>query len=107
MKGGEIVNLTLTAKIRMLPNEEHQFLLLKTRKAYMDACNEVSDYIFSTHILNPAMLNQALYRSLREKYGLKSQMAQSVLRTVVAKYKGGFVHNRGWTSPTEGPKCCS
>ena len=20
---------------------------------------------------------------------------------------GGFVHNRGWTSPPEGPKCCS
>ena len=22
-------------------------------------------------------------------------------------YIGGFVHNRGWTSPPEGPKCCS
>ena len=99
MKGGEIVNLTLTAKIRMLPNEEHQFLLLKTRKAYMDACNEVSDYIFSTHILNPAMLNQALYRSLREKYGLKSQMAQSVLRTVTARYKTILENQHEWIRP--------
>lgn len=25
----------------------------------------------------------------------------------ISKYFGGFVHNRGWTSPPEGPKCCS
>ena len=99
MKGGEIVNLTLTAKVRILPNEEQQSLLLKTRKAYMDACNEVSDYISSTHILNVAMLNQALYRSLREKYGLRSQMAQSVLRTVVAKYKAILENQHEWIGP--------
>ena len=93
------MNLTLTAKVRILPNEEQQSLLLKTRKAYMDACNEVSDYISSTHILNAAMLNQALYRSLREKYGLRSQMAQSVLRTVVAKYKAILENQHEWIRP--------
>ena len=93
------MNLTLTAKVRILPNEEQQSLLLKTRKAYMDACNEVSDYISSTHILNVAMLNQALYCSLREKYGLRSQMAQSVLRTVVARYKAILENQHEWIRP--------
>ena len=31
----------------------------------------------------------------------------SLFFSVVGGYYWGFVHNRGWTSPPEGPKCCS
>ena len=54
---------------------------------YRNACNYVSDYVFRTHDLKQFSLNKALYSTLREKFNLKSQMAQSVLKTVIARYK--------------------
>ncbi len=54
---------------------------------YCDACNYVSDYVFRTRDLKQFSLNKALYSTLREKFNLKSQMAQSVFKTVIARYK--------------------
>lgn len=79
--------LVLTAKIKILPNAEEQKLLQETMRAYTDACNFVSAHVFATHNLSQASLNKALYRSIRDNFDLRSQMAQSVLKTVIAKYK--------------------
>ena len=56
--------------------------------AYNSACNEVAEHISATHILSKAQLSKGLYRQLRANYGLGAQMAQSAIRTTVAKYKG-------------------
>ncbi|URN37794.1 RNA-guided endonuclease TnpB family protein [Lactobacillus helveticus] len=55
---------------------------------YRDACNFISQYIFEHAFeLKQSKLNKALYHNLRDKLELKSQMAQSAIKTVIARYK--------------------
>ena len=55
---------------------------------YRDACNFISQYIFEhAFALKQSKLNKALYHDLRDKFELKSQMAQSAIKTVIARYK--------------------
>lgn len=79
--------LTLTAKIKIVPSVEQADILRATAHAYRDACNAVSAVIFKEDTLVQAKLHELTYRELRSTFGLKSQMAQSVLKTVIAKYK--------------------
>lgn len=90
------MNLTLTAKLKILPSEEQQTLFSETMHAWKAACNYVSAYIARTHVLNHKSLNDTLYRDLRAKFDLPSQMAQSVLRTVIAKYKTILTNQKEW-----------
>lgn len=79
--------LTLTAKIKIVPTVEQEDILRATAHAYRDACNAVSAVIFKEDTLVQAKLHKLTYRELRSTFGLKSQMAQSVVKTVIAKYK--------------------
>ena len=72
--------MTVTAKIQISVDADNQVLLNKTMSAYSDACNYVSEYIFNTKNLKQFSLNQILYSTLREQFGLRSQMAQSVFK---------------------------
>ena len=78
--------VTTTLKVRLMTGESNKNELAGTAEAYRDACNFVSDYVFDTGDEKVYSLNEALYPALRADYGLKAQMAQSVLKTVVAKY---------------------
>ena len=77
--------MTITAKVQIVATDTDKVLLDETMSVYRDACNYVSDYVFQTHDLKQFSLNKVLYSTLREKFGLKSQMAQSVLKTVIEK----------------------
>lgn len=77
--------LTITAKIQVIVSNDDMVNLDETMSSYRSACNYVSSYVFRTHDLKQASLNNALYAKLRSRYGLKSQMAQSVLKTVIAR----------------------
>lgn len=90
---------TLTAKIHILPSEEEKKLLSETMKAYSDACNFVSAHIFCSHDLKYYSLNKVLYHELRERFGLKSQMAQSVIKTVIARYLAIDETRKEWIKP--------
>ena len=79
-------DVTTTLKIRLMTGNSDRDELVRTAEAYRDACNFVSDYIFDSKDEKVYSLNKALYPALRADYGLKAQMAQSVLKTVVAKY---------------------
>ena len=79
--------MTITAKIQIVVDETDKVLLDETMSVYRNACNYVSDYVFRTHDLKQFSLNKILYSTLREKFNLKSQMAQSVLKTVIARCK--------------------
>ena len=79
--------LTITAKVQVKTAPADAELLIATMDAYRRACSYVSEYIYKTHNLGRKSLNDALYYTLRAKFALKSQMAQSVLKTVVARYK--------------------
>ena len=91
--------MTVTAKIQVCAYTDSSVLLDETMSVYSDACNYVSGYVFRTHDLKQPSLNKALYYILREKYGLKSQMTQSVFKTVIARYKTILENQKEWTRP--------
>ncbi|XOQ25669.1 MAG: Transposase [Mitsuokella multacida] len=80
--------LTQTIKFRLMVTSEQAALFRQMTEQYRQACNAVSQYIFDhTFCLNTSKLNEALYRDIRQTFGLKSQMAQSTFKTVVARYR--------------------
>ncbi len=81
-------NLTKTIKIRLYVNAEQAAMFKQMSEQYRQACNFVSQYIFDNDFeLNSAKLNKVLYREVRYKFSLKSQLAQSTFRTATARYK--------------------
>ena len=92
--------ITITAKVQIVATDTDKVLLNKTMSVYCDACNYVSDYVFRTHDLKKFSLNKILYSTLREKFSLKSQMAQSVFKTVIARYKTILENQNEWIKPS-------
>lgn len=83
----ELLELTITSKIQIYPTNEQVEILNKTMSQVRKALNYISNYIFENNCLNQSKINKKTYYYLRETYGLKSQMAQSVMKTAIAKYK--------------------
>lgn len=92
--------MTVTAKIQISVTTEDKILLDETMSVYRNACNYVSDYVFRTHDLKQFSLNKALYSTVRKQFGLKSQMAQSVFKTVIARYKTILENQKEWIKPS-------
>ena len=81
-------NLTKTIKLRLYANSEQAVMFKQMSEQYRQACNFVSQYIFDNDFeLNSVKLNKVLYREVRYKFALKSQLAQSTFRTATARYK--------------------
>lgn len=81
------LNRVIKARI-VFGNQNDIVKMVESQEAYRQGCNFVSDYIFNHGFqLNATALNKFVYSDLREQFGLKSQMAQSCIRTVVARYK--------------------
>ncbi|MBQ8825081.1 MAG: transposase [Ruminococcus sp.] len=93
------MRMTVTAKIQLIVPTEHCELLNTTANAYRNACNFVAGYVFQTHNLKQFSLNQELYYEIREKFGLGSQMTQSVFKTVIARYKTIQTNQHQWIQP--------
>ena len=82
------MEISLTIKAHIYPSQSEAESLKKTMQAYRQGCNYASQYVFNNNFeLSQSKLNKALYHDLRDTFDLKSQMAQSVLRTVIARYK--------------------
>ena len=92
--------MTITAKIQISVKTDDKVFLDETMSVYSNACNYVSDHVFRTHDLKQFSLNKALYSTLREKFGLKSQMAQSVVKTVIARYRTILENQKEWIKPS-------
>ena len=92
--------ITITAKVQIVATDTDKVLLNKTMSVYCDACIYVSVYVFRTHDLKQFSLNKILYSTLREKFSLKSQMAQSVFKTVIARYKTILENQNEWIKPS-------
>ena len=88
--------MTITAKIQISVSDFDKTLLNQTMSVYRDACNYVSDYVFKTHDLKQFSLNKILYTAMRNEFGLKSQMTQSVIKTVIARYKTVLENEGKW-----------
>lgn len=91
------MTLTLTAKIKLLPTDEQIQLLQVTSAAYKRGCNFVSQVIHETKLVNQFKLHPLTYIPLRTECGLKSQMAQSVLKTTIARYKSLISNKQDWS----------
>lgn len=83
-------SLTLSIKLKLSANYEQKALLLRTMDSYRDAMNYVSRYAFTQldKRANKRKLNDLLYRELRIRYNLPSQLAQSAIRRVASTYQG-------------------
>lgn len=84
-----LLQQTITIKCKLkLQSSLDESVLTKSLEQYRRACNAVSQYMFDHSFeMAQAKLNKALYRQLRNDYGLKAQMAQSAIRNVVARYR--------------------
>ena len=81
-------DLTKTIKLRINVSKEQEMLFRQMTEQYRQACNFVSKYIFANQFnLAYQSLNKELYSDLRGRFGLKSQLAQSSIKTAVARYK--------------------
>ena len=98
-KAGIYMEQTITAKLQILVNPSDKQILCDTMKAYSDACNYVSEYIYRTHNLSRYSVQEDTYYQVREIYGLRSQMAVSCIRTVIAKYKTILENQKEWIKP--------
>ena len=87
MKEGEKLT-TITLKLRLYPSIVQADMLEATMEQYRLAANLVSNYYFK-HDFQPKQSNlqKSLYHLLRDTFSLKSQMAQSCFKTVLARYK--------------------
>lgn len=81
-------DLTKTIKLRIHVTPEQEVLFRQMAEQYRQACNFVSQYIFDNQFdLTYQSLNKKLYSGLRGLFGLKSQLAQSSIKTTIARYK--------------------
>ena len=90
---------TITAKLQILVNPLDRDNICSTMKAYSDACNYVSEYIYKTHNLSRYSVQKDTYHQVRRVYSLRSQMAVSCVRTVIAKYKTILENQNKWIRP--------
>jgi IS605 OrfB family transposase len=91
------LELTLTAKIRIQPDQREQALLVETLKAVKAGSNFVSDQVFQSHILSRTKLIKLTYATLRTEFQLRSQMSQSIAIAVLAKYKSAKSNGHEWS----------
>ena len=79
----------ITAKLKLATTPEQRQQLRQTQLAYRDALNFVSNWAFENGKTSKQdKLQKACYASIRNQFGLPSQMACNVPRQVGATYKG-------------------
>ena len=90
---------TVTAKIQIKADKQTTKLIEQSMSVYMQACNFVAEYVDNTHQLKQIPLQKAVYEDLRNNFGLMSQMACNVPRTVIAKFKTSKTNTGKWIKP--------
>ena len=69
------MGLTKTAKLQIYVSDDEKSLLLASMRAYSDACNFISHYVYTTKDLSQVSVQKHKYNTVRAKYNLPSQMA--------------------------------
>gem|GEM_PF-867105 len=76
-----------TLQIKLLPKEQQKYDLMDTFIRFSEACNFVSKIAFEGKLFNKVFLQGIIYKDIREKFGLSSQLAVRVVAKVVETYK--------------------
>ena len=79
----------ITIKVKLaLQHSEDISKIINTMEQYRQACNYISKYIFTHGFqLNQLKLQKEIYNDIRVRFGLKSMMTQSAIRSTIARYK--------------------
>lgn len=86
--------LTLSCKLKLIPDENQVSLLSLTMFKFQSACNYISAFIESTGISNKNEIQKNIYSLLRGKFTLPSQMAISAIRETSAKFKSHSLEDK-------------
>ena len=89
----------VTAKVQIHPERKVHKSLDRSMVQYSLACDRISAYCFENKCLKRETIHNALYEELRDRFGLKSQMACSAIITVIAKYKAIIAEKHQWIQP--------
>ena len=89
----------VTAKVQIHPERQVHKSLDSSMVQYSLACDRISAYCFENKCLKRETIHNALYEELRDRFGLKSQMACSAIITVIAKYKAIIAEKHEWIQP--------
>ena len=79
--------VTVTGKFKMETTVSDHDILRRTMEIYRDACNFVSDHVHETHDFKKRSVHNKLYDTIRDTFSLGSQMTESVIKTVIARYQ--------------------
>ena len=79
-------NLSLAVKLQLIADPDDVRALKETMHAYTKACNFISACVFSSKDMNKRHIHDLYYRKLKAEFSLKAQMAESVIKTVIARY---------------------
>lgn len=79
--------MKLTLKVKLLPTEEQRKSLRETMERYNKARNYVSEVAFQNHTSSVVRIHHLTYYDIREKFGLRSQMAVRALSDVSRSYR--------------------
>ena len=89
--------VTITRQIKLEPTEKQNLLLQESCQKYIDACNFIAQWIFDHKTLTMKKINSAIYSTVRNNFSLRSQMAQSAIRNVIASYRTTHSKHKKWS----------
>jgi len=78
---------TRTIALTLAPTDAQAAAFMRLRRAFVDACNDVSGVAFETQIFNRVRLHHLVYHEIRARYGLMAQHAVRVIGLVASSYK--------------------
>ena len=81
-----------TLQIKLLPDDDQKQAIIDTLVKFNSACNFVSKVAFEKKLYNKVFLQRIVYRDIREKFDLASQLAIRVTAKVVETYKADKDH---------------
>ncbi len=79
--------MLLTTSIKLITTSEQKAKLLKSMYKFNVACNWVSQFCFYNKLFSRSKVHKNIYKELREKFDLPSQIAVRIIGRVCDSYK--------------------
>ena len=73
--------------VKLAPGPEQHKALLETMERFNQACNYIADRAFSLKTASKVLLQRAIYREIREQFGLSAQLTIRAISKVAEAYK--------------------
>src|SRR6266849_8822928 len=80
-------SMKLTLAIKLTPSCAQHAALVAALERFNAACNAIAELAFRQHLANKIALQKIVYRDIRYRFGLSSQMTVRAIGKVVEAYK--------------------